>query len=143
MSDLVVRCLCGSLRLRVSAGPLAGFYCHCADCRAAHGAAYVGVALYPSAAVEVVAGEVATFTLRSLPRAFCPRCGARVFARVPNSDLTGIVAERLREGAFRPGFHIHCREAVAPVRDALPHYEALPPDFGGDDRTVDWERNPQ
>ena len=64
MSDLTVACLCGSLQLRVSAAPLAGFYCHCADCRAAHGAAYVGVALYPSAAVEVIAGTAASFTLR-------------------------------------------------------------------------------
>lgn len=138
MRVLFVTCLCGALQLRISAAPVAAFYCHCADCRAANGAAYVGVALYPSAAVEVVAGEVATFAIRSLPRSFCPSCGARMFARVPQSDITGIVAERLPEGAFHADFHIHCREAVAPVRDALPHYEALPPDFGGDDRTVDW-----
>lgn len=138
MNDRPVSCLCGALRLHVSAAPLTAFYCHCGDCRAAHGAAYVGVALYRSSAVEAVAGEVATYTLRSLPRAFCPRCGTRLFARVPDTDLTGLVAEHLPEGVFRPDFHIHCREAIAPVRDGLPHYEALPSAFGGTDRTVDW-----
>ncbi|MFN3994876.1 MAG: GFA family protein [Tabrizicola flagellatus] len=124
--------------MRISAEPISAFYCHCADCRAANGAAYVGVALYPSSAVEVVAGTVATYAIRNLPRSFCPSCGARMFARVPDDDITGIVAERLPEGAFHADFHVHCREAIAPVRDALPHYEALPPAFGGDERTVDW-----
>ena len=138
MRPIETGCLCGAVRIRIDGEPVVGFYCHCPDCRAAHGAAYVGVALYPSAAVEVMAGEVATFAIESLPRAFCPKCGARMFARVPDSDVTGIVAERLPAGAFRPDFHIHCREAIAPVRDALPHYETLPSTFGGDDRTVDW-----
>jgi uncharacterized protein YndB with AHSA1/START domain len=133
-----IACLCRSLRLRLHAAPQIGFWCHCADCRAAQGAAYVGVALYPSEAVEVVAGEVATHTIRNLPRSFCPRCGTRMFARVPGIDTTGVVATRLPEGAFKPAFHIHCAEAVAPVHDGLPHYATLPSLFGGDDRTIDW-----
>lgn len=132
-----IACLCGALRLHIQAPPQVGFWCHCADCRAAHGAAYVGVALYDTNAVEVVSGEVATFTIRSLPRAFCPRCGTRMFARVPGIDTTGIVAARLPEGAFAPAFHIHCAEALAPVRDGLPHFVESPSLFGGDGRTVD------
>jgi hypothetical protein len=124
--------------LRLRAAPQIGFWCHCADCRAAHGAAYVGVALYPSEAVEVVAGEVATYTIRNLPRSFCPRCGTRMFARVPEIDTTGVVAARLPEGTFAPAFHIHSAEALAPVHDGLPHYASSPGLFGGDDRTVDW-----
>jgi hypothetical protein len=138
MTPIETGCLCGAVRIRIDGEPVAGFYCHCPDCRAAHGAAYVGVAVYPSAAVELVAGEVAIFTLESLPRAFCPRCGTRLFARVPGTDLTGVVAARLPEGAFRPEYHIHCRHALAPVRDGLAHYRALPPAFGGDEAQVDW-----
>jgi hypothetical protein len=133
-----VACLCGALRLEVRGAPQVGFWCHCADCRAAHGAAYVGVALYPDEAVEVAAGEVATFTIRSLPRSFCPRCGTRMFARVPAIATTGIVAARLPAGSFTPAFHIHCAEALAPVRDGLPHYATSPGLFGGDDRMVEW-----
>jgi hypothetical protein len=133
-----IACLCGALRLRIDAEPMVGFWCHCADCRAAHGAAYVGVALYPSNAVELITGEVATFTIRNLPRAFCQRCGARMFARVPGTETTGVVAARLPNGAFAPAFHIHCSEALAPVCDGLPHFASSPSLFGGDDRTVDW-----
>jgi len=136
--SLIVTCLCGALRLRITAPPQIGFWCHCADCRAAHGAGYVGVALYPGDAVEVIAGDVATFTIRHLPRAFCPHCGTRMFARVPGTDTTGVVAARLPEGAFAPAFHIHCAEALAPVRDGLPHFATSPRLFGGDDRKVDW-----
>lgn len=39
---------------------------------------------------------------------------------------------------LKPGFHMHCSEALAPVRDGLPHYAKLPPVFGGEDTLVDW-----
>lgn len=133
-----IACLCGALRVRLQGSPAVGFWCHCADCRAAHGAAYVGVALYAGAAVEVIAGDAAVFTIRSLPRHFCPRCGTRMFAPVPESDTTGIVATRLPEDTFTPAFHIYCAEALAPVRDGLPHFATLPRLFGGDDLTVGW-----
>lgn len=131
-------CLCGDLRLRIDASPKVGFWCHCADCRAAHGAAYVGVALYDSDAVAVTAGKPATFTIRTLPRAFCPNCGTRMFARVPGLSTIGVVAARLPEGEFAPAFHVHCAEALAPVRDGLPHYLGLPALFGGEDRLAGW-----
>lgn len=133
-----IACLCGAVRLRIGDEPVVGFWCHCADCRSAHGGAYVGVALYPSAAVEVVAGTPRTFTIRELPRAFCTDCGTRLFARVPGSDTTGVVATRLPEGGFAPSFHINCAEVVAPVRDGLPHFLGQPAAFGGDDGLVDW-----
>ncbi len=138
MTPIETGCLCGAVRIRIDGEPVVGFYCHCPDCRAAHGAAYVGVALYPSAAVEVMAGEVATFAiqkpaarvLRPLRHALVRPCARRGSHRV--------VATRLPEGAFRPAFHIHCGHALAPVRDDLPHYRALLPVFGGDDERVDW-----
>lgn len=138
MTPIETGCLCGAVRIRIDGEPIVGFYCHCPDCRAAHGAAYIGVALYPSSAVEVTAGDVATFTIESLPRGFCARCGTRLFARVPDSDFTGVVATRLPAGVFRPEFHIHGRHALAPVRDELAHYLALPPVFGGDGARADW-----
>jgi hypothetical protein len=133
-----IACLCGAVRLRLSGEPTVAFYCHCADCRAAHGGAYVGVALYPSSAVEVVVGAPRTSTIRDLPRAFCQACGTRLFARVPGGEITGVVAARLPEGAFAPAFHIHCAEALAPVRDDLPHFASQPAAFGGDDRRAPW-----
>lgn len=135
---LEISCLCSAVRVRISAEPTVAFYCHCTDCRAAHGGAYVGVALYPSSAVEVAAGAPRIFTIRELPRAFCPACGTRLFARVPGSEVTGVVATCLPEGAFAPAFHVNCAEALAPVRDDLPHFLGQPSVFGGDDRLADW-----
>lgn len=132
-----VACLCGALRLRINGSPIVGFWCHCSDCREAHGAAYVGVALYDADAV-VVEGDFATFPIRNLPRAFCPGCGMRMFARVPDTPTTGVVAARLTEGEFAPAFHIHCAEALAPVRDDLPHFLRLPAVFGGEDKFASW-----
>lgn len=85
-----------------------------------------------------MAGEVATFAIESLPRAFCARCGTRLFARVLHADLTGVVATPLPKGALRVAFHIHCGHALAPVRDDLPHCHTQPPVFGGDDERVGW-----
>lgn len=104
MTPVEIGCLCGAVHIRIDGEPVVGFYCHCPDCRAAHGAAYVGVALYPSQAVQLASGEVATFAIENLPRAFCPRCGTRLFGRVPDADLSGVVAARLPEGSFRPEY---------------------------------------
>lgn len=46
-----VGCLCGAVRLRLEGEPAEQFYCHCDDCQAVSGGAYVGVAVYPAKAV--------------------------------------------------------------------------------------------
>jgi hypothetical protein len=136
MSDL--RCLCGAIQVRVHGQPLAQFYCHCDDCQAVHGAAYVGIAVFPSQAVEVIKGTPTSWTYKSLPRERCASCGTYLIARVPDAELTGVKANLLPPGMFRPEFHIHCQHAVLPVVDGLPHYRALPAAFGGADDVVEW-----
>ena len=51
-----VHCRCEAVELRITGEPVAQIYCHCDDCQAAHGAAYVLVAVYPAQAVEVIKG---------------------------------------------------------------------------------------
>ncbi len=36
-----VQCRCGAVEIEISAEPIVQFYCHCDDCQAVHGAAYV------------------------------------------------------------------------------------------------------
>jgi hypothetical protein len=136
MSDIL--CLCGAIRLRIQGQPVAQFYCHCDDCQAVHGAAYVGVSVFASQAVEIIQGTPTSWTYRTLPRQRCAVCGTLLIARVPDSELTGVKANLLPPGMFRPAFHIHCRHAVLPVVDDLPHYRSLPAVFGGTDDVVDW-----
>jgi hypothetical protein len=137
MEPIRVECRCGRIVLGLSGPPLAQLYCHCDDCQAVHGAAYVPAALYPTAALKIVRGEPASWMLKTTPRRTCSHCGTRLFAE-PNPALRGVTAYLLPEGLFRPEFHMQCRFALLPVRDDLPHYRSLPARFGGSDETVEW-----
>jgi hypothetical protein len=133
-----IRCRCGAIHVELTGKPVAQFFCHCDDCQAAHGAAYVPVSMYPENAVKVTRGNPNAWKLRTMPRRTCSECGTRVFATPPGVGLCGVSAVLLPEGAFEPSFHIQCQFAMRPVRDNLPHYKALPPEFGGSNETVDW-----
>jgi hypothetical protein len=135
MTEQVVSCPCGAARLTITADPVSQFYCHCADCRRIHGGGYAPEALYPARAVSV-SGETISFTLKTTARISCARCGARLYADLPQVKLKGVNGTLLPD--FSPAFHMHCREAVLPVRDDLPHYAKQPAAFGGEDKLVDW-----
>ena len=137
MRTTKVRCPCGGVAIELRGEPVMQFYCHCEDCRAVGGGAYVGLALFPSANVTTT-GETDTWTLRSLARERCTVCGTHVFASIPAFGQHAIKSNLLPKGMFQPAFHIHCEHAVLPVGDELPHYAGLPPAFGGTDRQVDW-----
>lgn len=133
-----ISCLCGTVKVQLRGEPIAQFYCHCDDCQATSGGAYIGVTVYPTDAVEVIQGELTTWTLKSLPRQRCANCGTHVMAEVPGLDQCGIKANLLPPGTFQPAFHLYCQYAVLPVKDKLPHFKDLPASFGGTDATVDW-----
>ena len=137
MTTTEVRCPCGGVSIELRGEPVVQFYCHCKDCRAVSGGAYIGLALFPSDQVTTK-GKTDTWTLRSLARERCAVCGTHVFASIPALGQHAVKSNLLPEGMFQPAFHIHCRNAVLPVVDELPHYAALPPAFGGSDDQVDW-----
>lgn len=133
-----VSCRCGKVEVEISAQPITQFFCHCDDCQAVHGAAYVPESVYPAEAVTIVKGEPVSWTLKRNPRFFCGDCGTRLFIDVLALKLRGLNGCVLPDGAFQAQFHMHCRFAVRPVEDDLPHYESRPPQFGGSDQQVDW-----
>jgi hypothetical protein len=135
MNERIVSCPCGAVELKITAKPVVQFYCHCGDCRRIHGGAYAPEAMFPAKAVEVI-GETISFTLKTTQRFSCAKCGARLYADVAAARLYGINGTLLDD--FAPAFHMHCREAVAPVRDDLPHYAQQPAALGGEDTQVDW-----
>ncbi len=137
MKTTKIRCLCGAIELQIDGEPFSQFYCHCDDCRAMTGAAYLGVAAFPASAVRVVRGKPATWTLKTMPRTHCSSCGTRLMAQ-PSADISGVCANLLPLGMFKPELHINCERAVLPVKDDLPHYKASPARFGGSDDTVNW-----
>jgi hypothetical protein len=133
-----IQCRCGAVRIELTAEPIAQFFCHCDDCQAVHGAAYIPVAMFPAPAVKVTSGSPKAWKLSSTPRTTCPECGTRIFAEVPGMGVRGVTGFLLPKGTFQPTFHIQCQFAVRPVKDDLPHYKAYPAKFGGSDETVDW-----
>ncbi len=133
-----IQCLCGAVRVELTGEPIAQFFCHCDDCQAVHGAAYLPVAMYPADAIKVTSGTPRAWKLRATPRVTCPECGTRIFAEVPQINVRGVSASLLPKGRFQPAFHMQCQFAVRPLHDDLPHFKAFPARFGGADETVDW-----
>ena len=138
MSTIEIQCLCGAVKMELSGDPVGQFYCHCGDCQAVHGAAFVPLAAYPTGQTKVLQGELSTWHLKATPRGTCKECGTRMYAEPPNLGVRGITGHLLPEGKFEPAFHMQCKDAVMPVKDGLPHFAGFPAAFGGSDDTVDW-----
>ncbi|MFT4047173.1 MAG: GFA family protein [Solimonas sp.] len=133
-----IECLCSAAVVQLSGEPVVQVYCHCDDCQAAHGAAYVANAVYPASAVELVQGTLVPLVVRTARRMRCANCGTFMFTEVASAGLRSVNASRLPKGQFRPQFHVQCQHAILPVVDALPHYKAFPAAFGGSDERVGW-----
>lgn len=138
MNTIEIQCLCGDVTVELSGEPMAQVYCHCDNCQAAHGAAYVLVAIYPVDAVKVTKGSPTAWAVKRTPRATCARCGTRLFQEPPNFPVRGVNAALLPSGKFKPAWHQQCQHAVLPIRDALPHFKGYPAAIGGTDETVEW-----
>lgn len=138
MSTIEIQCLCGDVRVALSGAPMAQVYCHCDDCQASHGAAYVSVAMYPVDAVKVIKGSPTSWTLKRTPRAICARCGTRLFQEPPGFPVRGVNAALLPAGQFKPAWHQQCQHAVLPINDTLPHFKGYPAAIGGSDEKVPW-----
>lgn len=138
MEAITLSCRCGSVQLRVDAAPMVQFYCHCDDCRAVTGGAFVPIALFSTDAVAVKGAGTFTWTYKTLPRTRCSTCGTFLFGEPAGLGMRGVSGFLLPADMFKPSFHIHCQHAVLPVKDGLPHFKTLPASFGGTDEEVGW-----
>lgn len=85
-------CLCGAVRYRVLAAPLAVYNCHCRDCQRASGATHTMSMPISRDRVELMAGELVTYEKpadsgRVVRMRGCPRCGVRVWNEPPAGDI--------------------------------------------------------
>ncbi len=138
METMNLKCRCGRIELRVSSVAAAQFHCHCDDCQAATGGAFVAIALFPTDAVTVIGEGTFTWIYKTLPRTRCSTCGTFLFGEPSGGGMRGVSGYLLPAGRFQPTFHNQCQFAVMPVRDRLPHFKALPASFGGTDEAVGW-----
>ena len=138
MKTIDVQCRCGEVGLKITGEPVEQLYCHCDDCRAAHGAAYVAGAIYPKQMVKVVRGEPTPIVVKATQRMRCVSCGTHLFSEITSVGLRSVNGFLLPKGEFVPRIHVQCQHAVLPVVDNLPHYKGFPASFGGSEELVDW-----
>jgi hypothetical protein len=126
------------IKMSYTPSTYAQLYCHCDDCQAAHGAAYVPLAIYPAKSVEVIKGNPTLLAANSLPRIHCADCGTHLFNDVESHSLRNVNGYLLPKGELKPQCYVHCKYTVVPVVDDLPQYKGLPALFGGSDNLVSW-----
>ncbi len=128
------RCSCGEVRYEIEGnlGPLVN--CHCQFCRRAHGAAFATVSWAEASALRITAGEelVRKFSGKGGFRAFCERCGTRLFNGLEKGPpfIALIVASLDEEPERGPVMHLNL-ESKAPwyeILDDLPRHDSLPPE---------------
>ncbi|MGQ0533930.1 MAG: GFA family protein [Caulobacteraceae bacterium] len=78
-------CLCGQVKMRVTAPPLVSAACHCKGCQKLTGGAYSLTLMIPPGGFEVIEGEP---VLGALHRAesqhhYCPHCKSWLFTTAP------------------------------------------------------------
>lgn len=122
-------CLCGQVRYRLQARPLAINACHCGDCRKLTGAANLLMVLGPRAAFRHVGGAVERYRKRAdsgreIDIVRCARCGVRLWHEpLASPELVFIAAGTLDDPSWAvPTSHIWIEGARTGTRfeaDAL------------------------
>lgn len=134
MTETTGRCLCGGIRYRISAAPLAALACHCRDCQYVSGGAEANVIAVPAAALAIKGApkryESPADSGSGVWRSFCPDCGTPLFAgNSAHPDFVSVKAGSLDDpSAFQRQAHIWT--ASAPpwhlMEDGLPKLPGNP-----------------
>lgn len=103
-------CHCGAIRYSCTSQPVVMFNCHCTDCQAASGGAFVTVAVVKEATLTIN-GEPTTYrvlgdTGRWTERHFCGDCGTPLFAKAEMAEgLISLKVGSLDDASwFQPQF---------------------------------------
>lgn len=96
MTERTGTCLCGQIRYRLTAEPVAARICWCRDCQRLAGNGTVNI-LVPSASIEITGSPSAhvhqAHSGNQVTRRFCPGCGAHLFA--DSSGRIGLTVVRV------------------------------------------------
>jgi hypothetical protein len=120
-------CLCGAVRYRIRAAPLAMYHCHCSTCRKASGAGFATNLLVRAEHFEIAAGADRLAAFESSPakhRHFCSGCGSPIFSRAQATAAIVSVRSGTLDGdpGLRPSAHYHVASKApwCEIADALP-----------------------
>jgi len=120
-------CLCGAVRYRATAAPIAATLCHCRSCRLAAGAPSVAWAVFRVEDVAFVAGQPRDFSSSTdVIRTFCGTCGTPLAYRRPSKPETIDITTATLDAAndFAPSKEIWVEDKLCWERlnDRIPHY---------------------
>ena len=128
------RCLCGAVRYELEGDLGVVVNCHCRFCRRVHGGPFVTLSFVPTANLRFIEGADAVHELHTAGvgyRAFCCRCGTRLYNRAESApNGTSLVVATLDDDRdVQPAMHINLESKASwyEIRDDLPRFEGLPP----------------
>jgi hypothetical protein len=132
------QCLCGVVRFRVDAEPLAVYTCHCTDCQRRTGSAFAFTVVVPSAALRLLAGSTAPY-FAELPDGrvkkgqLCAACGTRLWGEAKDPSIVALTHGALDQPTgLTPVAHLYTRSAQPwfPLPEGVRHYETQPTERG-------------
>ena len=129
------QCLCGSVKLSISAEPIVWRMCWCTDCQAFAAGSATYNAMFPADAIQTD-GIVHWFQSKAdsgnlMSRGFCPNCGTPIFTKgAARPDVCGVrvgVLPEMRE--IKPQAVIWTDSAPGWVAHdpQIPHFPGSPP----------------
>lgn len=129
------QCLCGAVRYSGEAEPQFQVKCYCTDCRKTSASGHAAMMGFAKGTIRF-SGEVKEYHSKAdsgadVTRAFCPKCGAGVYAG--NSSMAQMIflrASTLDEPSlFAPQLTVYASRAPAwdPVSKGFPSFPEAPP----------------
>jgi hypothetical protein len=84
-------CMCGEVRMRISAPALMTMACHCTGCQKLSASAFSLSVMIPEQGFEVIKGEPVAGALHGKnPYMFCPNCKNWLFTRLSGAELVNV-----------------------------------------------------
>jgi len=127
-------CFCGAVKLEASGAPEGMGYCHCRSCRSWSAGPVNAFTIWKPDAVRVTQGAEHIATFAKTPaseRQYCKKCGGHIMTNHPQMGLIDVYAATLPLLKFAPALHVNYAETVLPIKDGLPKFKDMPPEFGG------------
>ena len=84
-------CMCGEVRMRISAPPVITMACHCTGCQKMSSSAFSLSAMIPAQAFQVIKGEPVVGALHGAnPYMFCPNCKNWLFTGIGGGAMVNV-----------------------------------------------------
>lgn len=124
-------CLCGRVKMRITAPPMIAMACHCRACQRLTSGAYSLTLMVLSEALEVLEGETVIGGLHreEIQHSFCPHCNNWLFSRPQGRPFVNFRPAMLEDSSWVQPYVESCIEDRLPgaVSGATHSYQGFPP----------------